>query len=43
MKMTFMIMITLYLKVIIDNIVDVTMFYEFKDSEMTRFGRELIL
>ena len=28
---------TLYLKMIIDNIVDVIMFYEFKDSKMTKF------
>ena len=27
----------------VDNIIDVIMSYEFKNSEMTRFDRELIL
>ena len=43
MKMTFIITATSYFEVIVDNIVNVIMSYEFRDSEMTRFDRKLIL
>ena len=37
MKMTFIITTILCFKTIVDNIVDVIMFYDFKNSEMMRF------
>ena len=37
MKMTFMMTTTSFFEIIVDNIVDVIMFYEFKDLEITRF------
>ena len=38
MKITFMITMILYFKVIADSVVDVIMFYNFRNSEITRFG-----
>ena len=36
--MTLMVTTTLYLKMIVDCNVDVMMFYDFRDSKITRFG-----
>ena len=41
--MTSMITIISYLKMTVDNIINIIMFYEFRNSKMTRFNRELIL
>ena len=38
-----MITTTLCIELTIDNNVDIIMFYEFKNSKMTRFDRELTL